>query len=377
MRGAIYDLRLGAEEQRPFGALIAELVDVQRAIAGERRIELETDQRLRDLSLGRTGAEVLRVVGEALVNARRHSGAGTIRVRAVGDGEVLCVEVVDDGRGFDTTATPASPSATGLAGMRERAALLGGDLDIHSSPETGTHVRLEVAVGADPTAALRPVRILLVEDHAAVREALSAMFDHEPDLRVVGQAASLHEARQKLHDVDVAVLDLGLPDGYGGDLIKELRRVNVRAQALVLTATPDRREIARAVQSGAAAVLHKAVHLDEVVDAVRRLHAGETLMPLEEIEDLLRFAARERDREQDEREALESLTPREVEVLQVLAEGLGSQAVANRLFISRRTERNHVANILTKLNVHSRLQALLLALRHGVVEARRPDEQHR
>ena len=100
-------------------------------------------------------------------------------------------------------------------------------------------------------------------------------------------------------------------------------------------------------------------------------------MPPEEIADLLRFAARERDRQQDEREALESLTPREVQVLQLLAEGLGSQAVANRLFISPRTERNHVANILTKLNVHSRLQALLLALRYGVVEARRPDEQRR
>ncbi len=84
-----------------------------------------------------------------------------------------------------------------------------------------------------------------------MREAIAAMFEREPDFEVVSQAASLAEARGMLEDVDVAVVDLGLPDGYGGDLIGELRDKNPRAQALVLSATLDRAETARAVESGA------------------------------------------------------------------------------------------------------------------------------
>jgi DNA-binding NarL/FixJ family response regulator len=164
------------------------------------------------------------------------------------------------------------------------------------------------------------------------------------------------------------VVDLGLPDGYGGDLIEDLSDVNPRAQALVLSAGLDRSATARAIQSGAAGTLDKTVQLDEIVDAVRRLRAGETLMPLDEVLDLLRFAGRQREQEEQDRTAIDRLTPREVEVLQALAEGLDSQAVANRLYISIRTERNHVASILAKLGVHSRLQALVFALRYGVVD---------
>jgi len=164
------------------------------------------------------------------------------------------------------------------------------------------------------------------------------------------------------------VLDLGLPDGYGADLIKELRMVNPRAQALVLSAAFDRADIARAVQSGAAGVLNKTADLDDVVDAVRRLRAGETLLPMDEIVELLRFADHQREREHDEREALAELTSREREILQALAEGLDSQRIADRLHVSIHTARNHINNILAKLGVHSQLQALILAFRYDVVK---------
>jgi DNA-binding NarL/FixJ family response regulator len=196
------------------------------------------------------------------------------------------------------------------------------------------------------------------------------MFERTAGFEVVGQASSLEEARSMLGDVDVAVVDLGLPDGFGGDLIKELRDVNPHAQALVLSAQLDRREIARAIESGAAGTLDKTASLDEVVEAVRRLRAGETLVPLEEVVDLLRLAARQRDREREDRRAIESLSPREREVLQLLAEGLGSSEIAGRLYISLRTERNHVASIFAKLGVHSRLQAVVFGLRYGIVKVR-------
>jgi DNA-binding NarL/FixJ family response regulator len=175
---------------------------------------------------------------------------------------------------------------------------------------------------------------------------------------------------EEVEEVDVAVLDLGLPDGYGADLIREIRQANPRSQALVLSASLDRSEIARAVEAGAAGVLHKTAHLDEVVEAVERLRRGETLVPLGEVLELLRFAGSERRQEYEARRAIESLTPREVEVLRALAEGLDSEAISQKLHISIRTERNHIQSILKKLGVHSRLQALVFAMRHGVVELR-------
>ena len=168
----------------------------------------------------------------------------------------------------------------------------------------------------------------------------------------------------------MAIIDLVLPDGDGSDLIAELRDVNPNAQALVLSANVDRSAAARAVEKGAAGVLSKITHLHEVVDAVRRLLAGETLIPLDEVVELLRFAGRERERELDERRLIETLTAREREVLQLLADGLDGPAMAARLYISPRTQRNHVANILGKLRVHSQLQAVIFGLRHGIVVLR-------
>jgi DNA-binding NarL/FixJ family response regulator len=213
------------------------------------------------------------------------------------------------------------------------------------------------------------VRVLLVEDHASVREALAAAFEHAGFV-VAGQAASLDEARGLLGGVDVAVIDLGLPDGSGAELIGELRKVSPRARVLVLSATVEREHIARAVERGAAGVLSKTAGLDEVVEAVRRVRAGETLLGLGEVVELTRFAGRQREAEHADRLVLAQITPREHEVLQSLAEGLDSRQIADRLRISVRTERNHMANILAKLGVHSQLQALVLALRYDVVEVR-------
>jgi DNA-binding NarL/FixJ family response regulator len=103
---------------------------------------------------------------------------------------------------------------------------------------------------------------------------------------------------------------------------------------------------------------------------VRRLGAGETLVPLEDVVDLLRLAARQRDEDRDAERAIAGLSPREREVLHLLAAGLESMAIAERLHISPRTERNHVASVLAKLGVHSRRQAVMLALRYGIVEVR-------
>jgi DNA-binding NarL/FixJ family response regulator/signal transduction histidine kinase len=366
LRAAVFDLRIAGEQERPFRELLHGLVESQRAIAPGREIRLEIDDGVPAGPLRRPGTEVLRIVGEALVNARRHSGARHIRVTASGSEQRLRLEVADDGRGFDPVA-PGRRDGGGLDEMRERAALLDADLDISSGEASGTRVRLELQLNRDAGRSGEDVRVLLVEDHTAVRQAIAATLEREPDLRVVGQAASMYDARKLLEHVDVAVIDLGLPDGHGADLIPDLRQVSPRAQALVLTANLDRALTARAIERGAAGTLDKTADLGEVVKAVRRLRAGETLMPLEEVVELLRHAARNREQERADRQAIERLTPREREVLRALGEGLETQMIARRLHITPRTARNHVASVLAKLGVHSQLQAVLLALRYGVI----------
>ncbi len=213
---------------------------------------------------------------------------------------------------------------------------------------------------------------MLVEDHASFRQTLAFVFDQGSEFEVVAQAGSLAEARQVMDglEVDLGVMDLSLPDGEGIELIKDLREANPHFAALVLTASLDRAEHARAAESGAAGILHKSAGVDEIMDATRRLGEGETLLSQEELIALLRLAGQSREEEREARASMEQITPREKEVLQALAEGLSNKEIAARLHVSVDTERTHMMNILNKLGVHSRLQALLFAARHGLVEIR-------
>ena len=351
VRGAVYDLSFETERDRPFSELLESLVELHRSRAPEQDISLEVRDRVLSGPRGSTGRELLRIVGEAITNARRHSEARNINVLAGTSSELLWAEVSDDGRGFDATQEPHASAAGGMGirGMVDRARAIGGALRIESEPGQGTKVSFEMPLRTrerdDPEGVPEAgksedvVRVLLVEDHAAVREAIAVSFQREQSFEVVAQAGSIVEARGMLDEIDVSVIDFGLPDGYGGELIRDLREANPRAQALVLSASLERGDIARAVEAGAAGVLSKTAHLDEVVEAVRRLRAGEPLMSLQEVVELLRFAGSRREEELEARREAEKLTSREVEVLQALAEGLGSEEIADRLHISLRTER--------------------------------------
>src|SRR4028119_82103 len=195
-------------------------------------------------------------------------------------------------------------------------------------------------------------RILLVEDHASFRQTLAYIFDGEPDFEVVAQAGSLAEARRTAvgGGADLGVIDLTLPDGEGVELIRELREANDEFAALILTASVDKSEHARAVEAGAAGVVHKSANVDEILDATRRLAAGETppppqgaagprprargaretLLSQREIVGLLRLAGQAREEERVARASIGQITPREREVLQTLAEGLSHKEIAAR-----------------------------------------------
>ena len=215
-------------------------------------------------------------------------------------------------------------------------------------------------------------RILLVEDHASFRQTLAFVFDQQHEFEVVAQVGTLAEARQAMDgsEADLGVIDLALPDGDGTELIGELCEANPEFAALVLTASMDRTEYARAAEAGAAGILHKSADVDAILDATRRLAEGETLLTEDELIALLRLAGQNREEKVEARASIEQITPREKEVLQKLAEGLSNKEIASSLHMSVDTERTHMMNILNKLGVHSRLQALVFAARHGLVEIR-------
>lgn len=216
------------------------------------------------------------------------------------------------------------------------------------------------------------IRILLIDDHTSTREPLAFMLEQEPDLSVVAQAGSLDEARRALAEcgsaVDVAIVDLGLPDGSGEEFIPELRDASPDAMALVLTYFSERDRLARAVAAGASGILHKSAPVGEIVDGVRKLHAGEQLLSVAEVVEALQFVDQERRRDREASLLLQDLTARELEVLQALADGLSDREISDRFHVSPATVRTHVTSVLGKLGATSRLQALVQGVRHGVVK---------
>jgi DNA-binding NarL/FixJ family response regulator len=191
----------------------------------------------------------------------------------------------------------------------------------------------------------------------------------------VAQAGSLAEAREVLREahengpeVDVAIVDLELPDGFGTEFVTELLADNPNAQAMVLSAFSDKGTLALAVEAGAAGVLHKSSRIDDITDAVRRLRSGEQLLSQREVIEAVRYVSRTRSEARETQLMVAKLTPRERDVLQALAEGLSDKEIAERLYVGLGTVRSHTTSLLSKLEVQSRLQALVFAVRHGLVE---------
>lgn len=214
------------------------------------------------------------------------------------------------------------------------------------------------------------VRIMVVEDHLLVRQSLVHMLDLQSGFRVVVQAGTLEEAREVIEEVDVAVLDLALPDGNAIELIKDLHALKEDTMVLILSGSISSRQHARAVEAGAAGIMHKSASVEEIVQAIKRLNGRESLHSLEEVVELFRTVSQQREREQEAKQALQNLSEREKDLLWALAEGLDGEQIAQKLCITVATERSHFLRIFAKLGVHSRLQALILALRYGVVEIR-------
>ena len=217
------------------------------------------------------------------------------------------------------------------------------------------------ASGGSPPAT---VRVLLVDDHQMFATSLAQALQAEPDLLVVGQGASIAEARVLMASTapDVVLLDHRLPDGDGVGAIAHLHAIRPSAKIVVLTATTSDRLLVAAMEAGAAGFIAKPQRLDDVIDGVRAAAQGESVVSAKLLTRLLPRLRRQTGGGRAE------LTEREREILDLLARGLSNADIAEQLTISVHTVRNHVANLSAKLGAHSKLEVLSIAVREGLIE---------
>ena len=201
------------------------------------------------------------------------------------------------------------------------------------------------------------ILVLIADDHVTVREGLAAIIGRQPDMAVVGEAATGQAAVDlwRNHRPDVTLMDLRMPLMDGAVAIGEIRRLDPAARIIMLTTFDTDTDISRAISAGAKAYLLKDAERDELLDTIRRVHAGETCIPPGLVAKLATGMSSE------------SLTTRELDVLKMLAAGNSNKEIANKLSITETTVKSHLRSIFTKLAVGSRVEALTVAGRRGLV----------
>ena len=212
------------------------------------------------------------------------------------------------------------------------------------------------------------IRILLVEDHASFAQALAGMAEMEQDLEVVGQVGRGEDALTLATGADVAVIDLDLPGMAGVATIAALRERHSDLGCVVLTALTDDVELGRAVEAGAAGVLHKSVSMAHLFGVVRAVARGENTLAPADSARWLRALAADREAGWRARLAADALSPREHEVLAALARGERLPGIARSMAISAGTVQTHIRNIRQKLGVSSQLEAVVEAYRLGLID---------
>jgi DNA-binding NarL/FixJ family response regulator len=204
------------------------------------------------------------------------------------------------------------------------------------------------------------IRVFLLDDHEIVRRGLRDLFEAEDDFVVVGESGSAIEAKNRIPALrpDVAVLDGRLPDGSGVDVCRSIRSVDPTIQALILTSYDDDEALFAAIMAGAAGYVLKQIGSTDLVDAVRRVASGQSLLdPVV----TRRVLERLRSGATDAPDELAELTAQERKILGLIAEGLTNRQIAERIFLAEKTVKNYVSSILMKLGVERRTQAAVLA----------------
>ncbi len=203
------------------------------------------------------------------------------------------------------------------------------------------------------------IRVFLLDDHEVVRRGLHDLLESEGDIEIVGESGSAREATARIPALrpDVAVLDARLPDGSGIDVCRDIRSTDPSIKALILTSYDDDEALFAAIMAGAAGYVLKQIGAGDLVDSVRRVAAGQSL-----IDPHLMARVLERVRSgPPEHEELAGLTEQERKILALIAEGMTNRQIGERLYLAEKTVKNYVSSILSKLGLERRTQAAVLA----------------
>ena len=238
---------------------------------------------------------------------------------------------------------------------------MGGSQEVSSSPPDALQQRPE------------PIRTMIVDDHALFRRGLEMVLDEEPDIELVGQASDGAEAVEKAAESlpDVVLMDIRMPRSSGIEACRAMKEAAPSAKIIILTISDEEEDLFEAIRAGASGYLLKDIPLDEVAEAVRAVDGGQSLInPSMAGKLLTEFATlARRDGEARAQEVpAPKLTDREMQVLKLVARGMNNRDIAKELFISENTVKNHVRNILEKLQIHSRMEAVMVAVREKLIE---------
>jgi two-component system NarL family response regulator len=216
-----------------------------------------------------------------------------------------------------------------------------------------------------------PIRVLIVDDHALFRKGLELVLAAEPDLEIVGEASEGLEAIDRAADLqpDVVLMDVRMPGVGGIEATRRIRNAQPSTRVVMLTVSEDEEDLFASVRAGATGYLLKEVSIDEVANAVRAVARGQALVTPSMASKLLgEFNVLSR-RIDAQHGAAPRLTDREVEVLRLVAKGMSNKDIASELVIAENTVKNHVRNILEKLQLKSRMEAAMYAVREKLVDA--------
>jgi DNA-binding NarL/FixJ family response regulator len=216
-----------------------------------------------------------------------------------------------------------------------------------------------------------PMTLVICDDHKILTDALAMVVERAAQLRLV--APPVHTAEEAVEICrrdrpDVVLMDIVFKGGIDGiEATRLIKEISPRTKVVIMTAHDDERLLVDAVEAGASGFLGKDEAADEVLAAANAAAEGEVLIDPATLTRLLHQVAREREARRDALQLLESLTEREREILTLLAEGMRNDGIAQKLFISPQTVQTHVRNLLGKLGVHSKLEAVTFAVKHGAI----------
>lgn len=389
VREAILGLR---ESSRVDRALLESLRIYVERFSRQSGVETTIDSKLdHELALPpQCEVQVIRVIQEALTNVRKHSGARSAVVRISETPESTTFVVEDDGHGFDPGTVLADREGFGLHSMRERMRLVNGRIAFDSARGRGTRVVIGVPVhrpmppldvsplgngggaraGSRTPQSSTPIRVLLVDDQPLLRHALAALIDEQDDLMVVGEAETGLEGVEKAYALmpDLVVMDVEMPVMDGVEAARLIREQLPAIKVIMLTVSEEDDHLFEAIRAGAHGYLLKDLRPEQLYEMLRSVMRDQTPVSPALAGRLLTELREGGVSPRPSPQAAQgpAVSRRELEILQLVADGLSNKEIGRQLSITEGTVKNHIHNALRKLQMENRIQAAAYIVRQGL-----------